>query len=101
MSTSPHDTASTPLWDRIHQSFLRQGMMQQLGAREVVYLVAGGIGVDVGRGLGGFDVGAGAEEKAAGLVRRGAIGSGENGGVGLRGEGERHGLPSLAQRRAR
>ena len=33
MSTSPHDTASTPLWDRIHQSFLRQGMMQQLGAR--------------------------------------------------------------------
>ena len=33
MSTSPHDTASMPLWDRIHQSFLRQGMMQQLGAR--------------------------------------------------------------------
>jgi uncharacterized protein (TIGR00369 family) len=33
MSTSPHDTASTPLWDRILQSFLRQGMMQQLGAR--------------------------------------------------------------------
>jgi uncharacterized protein (TIGR00369 family) len=33
MSTSPHDTATTPLWDRIHQSFLRQGMMQQLGAR--------------------------------------------------------------------
>ena len=33
MSTSPHDTASMPLWDRIHQSFLRQGMMPQLGAR--------------------------------------------------------------------
>ena len=33
MSTSPHDTASTSLWDRILQSFLRQGMMQQLGAR--------------------------------------------------------------------
>ena len=33
MSTPSHNTAPTPLFDRIHQSFLRQGMMQQLGAR--------------------------------------------------------------------
>ena len=33
MSTPSYNTAPTPLFDRIHQSFLRQGMMQQLGAR--------------------------------------------------------------------